>query len=152
DRQLRLPRGAGCQVACGRRRSSASATLGGRPPKLLPNSFAKIAADVGPAVVNIKTESTVRVTRKRFHGNPDDGQDDLFDHFFRFGAPDGSEIPQQSLGSGMILDKVGYILTNYHVVMRDGEDRPADRMRVLLKDDDDTAKGYRALVVGVDKL
>jgi serine protease Do len=120
----------------------------------LPNSFAKIAADVGPAVVNIKTESTVRVSRRRFHGNPDDGQDDLFDHFFHFGGPDGQggEIPQQSLGSGLILDKVGYILTNYHVVMRDGEDRPADRMRVLLQDDDDTAKGYRATVVGVDKL
>jgi len=118
----------------------------------LPNSFSKIAADVGPAVVNIKTESTVRVTRKRFHGNPDDGQEDLFDHFFHFGTPDGSEIPQQSLGSGMILDKVGYIITNYHVVMRDGEDRPADRMRVLLQDDDDAAKGYRATVVGVDKL
>jgi serine protease Do len=120
----------------------------------MPNSFAKIAADVGPAVVNIKTETTVRVSRKRFHGGPDDGQDDLFDHFFHFGAPDGqgNDIPQQSLGSGMILDKGGYILTNYHVVMRDGEDRPADRMRVLLQDDDDTAKGYPATVVGVDKL
>jgi serine protease Do len=126
------------------------------PPSVveLPNSFAKIAADVGPAVVNIKTESTVKVSRKRFHGNRDEGQDDLFDHFFHFGVPDGqgSEIPQQSLGSGMILDKSGYILTNYHVVMRDGEDRPADRMRVLLQDDDDSAKGYPATVVGADKL
>jgi serine protease Do len=126
------------------------------PPSVvdLPVSFAKIATDVGPAVVNIKTESTVRVSRKRFHGNRDDGQDDLFDHFFHFGTPDGqgTDIPQQSLGSGMILDKSGYILTNYHVVMRDGEDRPADRMRVLLQDDDDTAKGYPATVVGVDKL
>jgi serine protease Do len=119
----------------------------------LPNSFAKIASDVGPAVVNIKTETTVHVNRKRFRGSPDDGQDDLFDHFFHFGVPDGQgEIPQQSLGSGVILDKSGYILTNYHVVMRDGEDRPADRMRVLLQDDDDTAKGYPATVVGTDKL
>ena len=126
------------------------------PPPMaveLPNSFAKIASEVAPAVVNIKTESTVRVSRKRFRGNPDDGQDDLFDHFFHFGVPDGQgEIPQQSLGSGVILDKSGYILTNYHVVMRDGEDRPADRMRVLLQDDDDTAKGYPATVVGTDKL
>ena len=123
-------------------------------PVDLSNSFAKIAADVGPAVVNIKAESTVRVSRKRFHGSPDDGQDDLFDHFFHFGVPDGqgAEIPQQSLGSGMILDKNGYVLTNYHVVMRDGEDRPADRMRVLLQDDDDSAKGYPAKVVGTDKL
>lgn len=123
-------------------------------PVELSNSFAKIAADVGPAVVNIKTETTLHVSRKRFHGSPDDGQDDLFDHFFHFGAPDGqgADIPQQSLGSGMILDKNGYILTNYHVVMRDGEDRPADRMRVLLEDDDDTAKGYPAKVVGTDKL
>src|SRR5215831_16971474 len=123
-------------------------------PVELSNSFAKIAADVGPAVVNIKTETTLRVSRKRFHGGPDDEQDEPFDHFFHFGVPDGqgTEVPQQSLGSGMVLDKNGYILTNYHVVMRDGEDRPADRMRVLLQDDDDTAKGYPAKVVGTDKL
>jgi serine protease Do len=123
-------------------------------PIELSNSFAQIAAGVGPAVVNIKTESTVHVSRKHFHGNPDDGPDDPFDHFFHFGVPDGqgAEIPQQSLGSGMILDKSGYILTNYHVVMRDGDDRPADHMRVLLRDDDDGARGFPAKVVGTDKL
>jgi len=123
-------------------------------PVELSNSFAQIATEVGPAIVNIKTESTMRVRGKRFHGNPDEGPDDLFDHFFHFGVPDGqgAEIPQQSLGSGMILDKSGYILTNYHVVMRDGEDRPADHMRILLRDDDDGARGYPAKVVGTDKL
>jgi serine protease Do len=142
-------------VRAARPLASADARLLPPPsPVDLSNSFAKIAADVGPAVVNIKTESTMRVSRKRFHGNPDEGPDDLFDHFFHFGVPDGqgAEIPQQSLGSGMILDEGGYILTNYHVVMRDGEDRPADHMRVLLRDDDDTARGFPAKVVGTDKL
>ncbi len=123
-------------------------------PIALSNSFANIVEDVGPAVVNIKTESTVHISRKHPHGSPDDAPDDLFDHFFHFGVPDGqgAEIPQQSLGSGMILDRAGYILTNYHVVMRDGEDRQADRMRVLLREDDESAKGYPAKVVGTDKL
>ncbi len=121
-------------------------------PVELSNSFAKIAEDVGPAVVNIKTESTVRVSRKRFHGPEDAPFDDFFDRFFRFGPFDGppGDVRQQSLGSGMILDKNGYVLTNYHVIMRDGEDRQVDRMRVHLRDEENS-KGYAARIVGADK-
>jgi serine protease Do len=115
-------------------------------PVNLSNSFAAIAEKVGPAVVNINTESTVRFTAKR------GGRGD-WEHWFHLGPfdapPEGFE--QQNLGSGMILDKNGYILTNYHVIMREGEDRQADRMRVHLRDDDDT-KFYPARVVGADKL
>ena len=46
--------------------------------------------------------------------------DDFFDHFFQGGpgAESGGEgdFRQQSLGSGVILDKNGYILTNDHVI------------------------------------
>ncbi|MGH9435016.1 MAG: hypothetical protein ACRD06_03345, partial [Terriglobia bacterium] len=76
-------------------------------PVSLSNSFARIALKVTPAVVNINTESTIRFSAKGPQGT--DGG--LFNHFFRMG-PEGMprEMQQQSLGSGVILDKSGFIL------------------------------------------
>ena len=122
-------------------------------PVELSNSFAKIADDIEPAVVNINTESTVRVSRRQFHAPDDSPLGDFFDRFFQFGPQSPmSELPQRSLGSGVILDKKGYILTNYHVVMnmQESEDKPVDRIRVQLHGDDDP-KGFEAKIVGADK-
>ena len=122
-------------------------------PAELSNSFAKIADDIEPAVVNINTESTVRISRRQFHAPDDSPFGDFFDRFFQFGPESPtSEFAQRSLGSGVILDKKGYILTNYHVVMnmQDREDKPVDRIRVQLHGDDDP-KGYEAKIVGSDK-
>jgi serine protease Do len=117
----------------------------------LSNSFATIAKAVEPAVVNIHTESTVRVSRRGFQIPDDSPFGDFFDRFFQFG-PQGpvGEFPQANLGSGVILDKAGYIMTNYHVVMRSGEDKPVDRIRVQLHGDDNS-KGYDAKIIGKDK-
>lgn len=121
-------------------------------PVELSNSFAKIAEAIGPAVVNINTESTVRISRRQFRAPEGSPFDDFFDRFFHFGPFDapGGEFRQQSLGSGVILDKGGYVLTNYHVVMRDGEERPVDRIRVQLHSDD-SARGFVAKIIGSDK-
>jgi serine protease Do len=138
--------------------------LGAPSPTGLSESFARVAEAVDPAVVNIKTETDVRVSahHQRSHGKPDgeegegDGDGDdaplegFFDHFFHFGGPPGS-IPESSLGSGVILDPNGYILTNCHVIMRDSSNQPVDRMRVFLSDDDDTSKGHPARIVGFDR-
>ncbi|HEV2492487.1 MAG TPA: trypsin-like peptidase domain-containing protein [Terriglobia bacterium] len=123
-------------------------------PAELSNSFARIAETIEPAVVNINTESTVHISRRR-NSSPDDAPfDDFFDRLFRPDGPQGdsggSAFRQQSLGSGVILDKNGYIMTNYHVVMRETEDKPVDRIRVFLHDDDNP-KGYVAKIVGADK-
>jgi len=122
-------------------------------PAELSNSFAKIADDLEPAVVNINTESTVKVSRRRYHTPDDSPFGDFFDRFFQFGpeGPGGAEIPQSSLGSGVILDKNGYIMTNYHVIMRGGEDKPVDRIRVKLHGEDDSSRGYLAKVIGKDR-
>ncbi|MGH9449901.1 MAG: trypsin-like peptidase domain-containing protein [Terriglobia bacterium] len=116
-------------------------------PVSLSNSFARIASKVTPAVVNINTESTIRFSAKGPQGT--DGG--LFNHFFRMG-PEGvpREMQQQSLGSGVILDKNGFILTNYHVIMQD-DGQPVDTIRVHLQDSDADRRGYRAKVVGYDK-
>jgi serine protease Do len=121
-------------------------------PVELSNSFAKIADEIEPAVVNINTESTVKVSRKRFHGQDDDSPlNDFFDRFFQFGVPGmpPGDMKQQSLGSGVILDKNGYILTNYHVIMQSSEDKPVDKVKVSLHGDDSTK--FDAKIVGTDK-
>jgi serine protease Do len=121
-------------------------------PVELSNSFAKIADNLEPAVVNINTESTIHVARRGPHSPDDSTFEDFFDKFFQFGPQDGprSDLRQQSLGSGVILDKNGYVLTNYHVVMQEGEDRSVDHIRVQIHGDDNI-KGYEAKIIGTDK-
>ncbi|HEV2378419.1 MAG TPA: trypsin-like peptidase domain-containing protein [Terriglobia bacterium] len=131
--------------------------LGAPSPAEIGSSFARVAAAVDPAVVNIKTETDVRVDRHHPAASESDeeGQDGppldgFFNHFFHFRGRPGS-VPEASLGSGVVLDPSGYILTNCHVIMRDAGDQPADRMRVILAGEDDGSKGHPARVVGYDK-
>lgn len=76
----------------------------------------KAIEEVMPSVVNISTETIVEVR-------------DPFDNLFRdFFGPDWGRRSQQSLGSGVIIDEAGYVLTNLHVVRR------ANRITVKLPD------------------
>src|SRR5271170_2270928 len=122
-------------------------------PQQLSNAFSQIAKQLEPSVVNINTESTVKNVRKRRGGGDDDdsgGMDDFFNHFFggpgggqgQTGPGDGS-IRERSLGSGVIVDPKGYIVTNRHVVEK------ADRIRVRLQDDPPGVQ-HDAKVIGED--
>ena len=118
----------------------------------LSNAFAQVAKQLEPSVVNINTESTIKPVHRR-RGNPDDddsgSMDDFFNHFFGnpgqspFGQGDGS-IRERSLGSGVIVDPKGYIVTNRHVVEK------ADRIRVRLQDDPPGVQ-HEAKVIGTDQ-
>jgi serine protease Do len=122
-------------------------------PVELSNSFSRVAEMVEPAVVNINTESVVRISRRRYHTPDDSPFGDFFDRFFQYG-PEGQgnqEFRQPSLGSGVILDKNGYILTNYHVIMAPAENKPVDKIRVRLHGEDDSFKGYEAKIIGKDR-
>jgi serine protease Do len=119
-------------------------------PRQLSNQFAQVAKQLEPSVVNINTESTIKNPHRR--GMPGGGQgddDNPFDDFFNrfFGGPgqggDGGAIRERSLGSGVIVDGKGYIVTNRHVVEK------ADRIRVKLQDDP-PAVLHDAKVIGVD--
>src|SRR5271167_3335165 len=111
------------------------------------NSFSGIVNRVEPAVVNIATTQVIDRKSKRHHSQDDqeDPSEDFFFHFFD-GQPGagGQQQPQaeRSLGSGVILDKSGYILTNNHVVDQ------ASKIQVQLNGD--TAK-YTARVIGTDE-
>jgi serine protease Do len=60
--------------------------------------------------------------------------------------PDGgAPIRQRALGSGVIVDAKGYIITNRHVVNK------ADKIRVKLQDDPQGSPGHEAKVIGVDQ-
>ncbi len=123
-------------------------------PKQLSNAFSQIAKELGPSVVNINTESTIKSPhRRRGEQNPDDddngggngGMDDFFNRFFggQGGQGDGA-IRERSLGSGVIVDPKGYIVTNRHVVEK------ADRIRVRLQDDPPGVQ-HDAKVIGEDQ-
>jgi len=136
-----------------------------------PNEFVKIAKEVGPAVVNINTQTLPKQSLNkggkrnphlRAQPNPqspgDDQQQgqgqgnfqDFFNKFFGGQVPDqdGGDDSQvrESLGSGFIVDSKGYIITNNHVIEK------ADKIYVKLSTDPDTTElGRPAHIIGVDK-
>lgn len=135
--------------------SDAKALQASTSPQALSSAFSQIAKQIEPSVVNINTESTIKPTRRgQRRGNPDDednGDDfqDFFDRFFGGQGPQGPQgrpegMRQRSLGSGVIVDPKGYIVTNAHVVEK------ADRIRVNLAGDD-PGKTYDAKVIGTDR-
>ncbi|MGE5849405.1 MAG: Do family serine endopeptidase, partial [Candidatus Methylomirabilota bacterium] len=106
-----------------------------------PDTLAPLVEEVKPAVVNISTTQAPRQPRRGFRA-PFRGQEPFEDFFERFfGGPMPQESrPQQSLGSGFIIDKDGYILTNNHVLENAGT------ITVKLANE----KEYEAKVVGRD--
>ena len=133
-------------------------------PATLSNGFSQIAKQVGPAVVNVNTESLPKQSstkgRRRSGQRPpsDDQQGDMQDFFNRFfGNPGGGDEDgdgqfgpgeRRALGSGFIVDPRGYIITNNHVVDK------ADKIYVKLSTDPDggpDAEGRPAKVIGTDK-
>ena len=107
-----------------------------------PQSFADLAEKVRPAVVNISTTSTVTIPGSPFHQFFGQDQGGPLDDFFKnfFGQMPDRQMKQQSLGSGIIINKDGYILTNNHVVDN------ADEIKVKLSD----GRELKAKVVGRD--
>jgi serine protease Do len=119
------------------------------------NAFSQIAKQLEPSVVNINTESTIKNVHKRRGGGQDDedgggGMDDFFNHFFGGpggqgqGGPGDGAIRERSLGSGVIVDSKGFIVTNRHVVEK------ADRIRVRFEDDPPGVQ-HDAKVIGTDQ-
>ena len=109
------------------------------------NSFRKIAREIGPAVVSIKSTKEAGPAADDAQGIPNLPEGHPFFEFFeRFGQPYGgpqNNRPQVGLGSGIIMDERGYVVTNNHVV------EGATEVVISL---DGQAKEYKAEVIGTD--
>lgn len=102
------------------------------------NAIVGVSEKVSPAVVNISTLKTVRTQGGRLRGFGSDFFDDFFKDFFD-SFP--REYKERALGSGVIINREGYILTNEHVVRR------ADKINVMLLD----GREFTGEVVGSDE-
>jgi len=105
-------------------------------------SFATLVKELKPTVVNISTTKLIKSPLDDFFRGFREFHDFFGDEFFRrfFGDRFPREFRQKSLGSGFIIDKEGYILTNNHVIEK------AEEIKVKLSD----KKTYDAQVVGRD--
>lgn len=114
------------------------------PAEQLSKAFAAVANHVKPAVVSVYSEKMVRYQSPDFQFP---FGDDFFQQFFggQFhngqSQPKEFKVPERGMGSGMILDERGHILTNYHVV----ED--VDEIKVQLPD----KRTFEAKILGSDR-
>ena len=107
-------------------------------PKLFPGSgpvsYSEAVAKAAPSVVNV---FATRVTRQRSHPI---FSDPIFKHFFGDELSRPTYKRENSLGSGVIVNSNGYILTNNHVI------RGASEIQVVLRD----GRQFPARIVGSD--
>ena len=110
----------------------------------LQGAFIEVARRVGPAVVSIAVEHTEHVQARRFGFGGGGQEDEFFDRFFSdfFSQMPEREFKTRGLGSGVIIDPEGYILTNEHVV------GGADKLVVTLPD----GREFKAVLKGTDPM
>ena len=104
--------------------------------KPVPESFADLAEELMPSVVNISTTQTVRTTTNQFPFQfpPGSPFGEMFKDFER-----PTERKASSLGSGFVIDKEGIVITNNHVV--------ANAEDILVRVGE---KEYEANIIGAD--
>ncbi|MBM3774580.1 MAG: Do family serine endopeptidase [Acidobacteria bacterium] len=153
----------GTLVSTGVKAEKAAVAAPGATPLTVPSAaqmqslFRDLVKSTEPSVVNISTQTLPRTqpqARQRRRSSPEDeGGNEMQDFFERFfGGPSGPggpfpEMPPgrrgQALGSGVVVDKAGYVLTNNHVVEN------ADRIKVKFSND---PTEYDAKLIGADPL
>src|SRR5215831_4119083 len=142
----------GVNAARGQSVSSDATPLVIPNPVQLGNEFSKLAKKLEPSVVYITADYTPKVTENQNprgrKGEEQGESEDLMEPFRRFfrGGPFGQNLPphaykQEQSGTGFIVDKNGYIITNNHVVSK------VDHIKVKLHTD---GEEYRARVIGTD--
>lgn len=106
-------------------------------PEMLSASFAEVSRRVESAVVNIDTKGKVPTEVTLKGEKPETGTSDDLLELYRRMLP---RRPSTAVGSGFIVDKAGYILTNAHVI------DDASRIVVSLQ----SGEEFTAKVVGID--
>jgi Do/DeqQ family serine protease len=98
-------------------------------------SFSPLVKKAAPAVVNIYTRKVVQSRRSPLFDDP------FFRRFFGGDMPGGRQRIENALGSGVIVDPSGLVVTNNHVI------EGADEIRVVLSD----RREFNVTVVGSDE-
>lgn len=126
--------GIGIGVIISEPRASAGDSPNAETAESISASFSDVAKRVEPAVVNIDTKG--KLPEIQLKGDTSEGSsgDDLMEYLKR------QRRPSYAVGSGFIVDKTGYILTNSHVV------DDASRITVRLQ----SGEEYVAKVIGMD--
>src|SRR5579864_2947928 len=112
-------------------------------PITLGNEFTKLAKKLEPSVVYITADYTPKVAEnpnphgRKAPGDDSGDSDDMMEPFRRFfrGGPFSQNVPprafrQEQSGTGFIVDKNGYIITNNHVISK------VDHIKVKLHNGD----------------
>lgn len=110
------------------------------PEPATPGSFANLAKKLGPTVVNIKVAKVEKVGAFPWPRTPEGPFGEFFERFFKEMPKVPENFHTQGAGSGVIMSRDGYILTNNHVV------EGAKEVTVTLADKQE----YKARVVGRD--
>ncbi len=122
------------------------------PPSVtLSNDFTKLAKKLEPSVVYIESDYLPKAAAKHGESEGEEGgtteqapatpdPSDVFKHFF--GKPDPRSYRSEGSGTGFIVDRNGYIITNNHVIDK------ADRIKVKVSGEEEE---YRGHVVGIDQ-
>ncbi len=136
--------GLGVPVAIRHSESAAAAGPKSFETPLVPANFSELAEKVRPGVVNlqvVKKIKNVGLGIPNFPGHPFGDKNPFGDFFgpFSQGNPPGG-FEQRGVGSGVVISRDGYILTNNHVV------EEADQIKVKFSNGSE----YRGKVVGRD--
>ena len=134
--------GMSAAAKAGEVQAASTAALSGGPP-MVPGNFSALAEKVRLGVVNIQVSKKVKnAGLERFGRNPFGEGNPFGDFFGPFGGfgNHAPELRQQGVGSGFVMSKEGYILTNNHVVEN------ADQIKVKLAG----GKEFTGKVVGRD--
>jgi serine protease Do len=102
----------------------------------LKNAFVRLAKQVNPSVVNIRTTHLPKTP------NFQDPYMDLFEHFYGINPRRQNRQPSTALGTGFVISDDGLIITNNHVIDK------ADEIEVQFEDSDEQT--YKAKVIGRD--
>ncbi len=123
---------------------ASSTALAAKDIPMVPANFAELAEMARPGVVNIRTVRTIKgggPVFRHFFGEPFGDRRHPFEDFFGpFRDTPEREHKERSLGSGFVIDRKGYIVTNNHVIAE------AEEIKVKLSNGDE----FDAEVVGRD--
>ena len=111
--------------------------------RMLSRTFEQVASQMSPSVVRISVTKGGHMPRNAIHRGHNPFEGTPFEHFFGDEGPFEQQGPtpkEKGTGSGVVIDKKGYILTNNHVV----ED--ADDVKVTFVD----GKTVAGKVIGTD--